>query len=99
LQFLPIQNKKIAELRYEIIQLSDFNIPSQFVERLGYAPVAIRVENTGDKAAENVILDATTKHSIEKCETEPQQFMPRNLANNVYLSIERLNPGQTFRMS
>lgn len=98
--FTYFRTRKFAELRYEITELSDFKIPAAFVQQLGYAPIAVRIESTGNKAAENVFLDLTTTNQIEKYEIEPETFVPakKPRGNGVQLSIEKLNPAQTLRI-
>jgi hypothetical protein len=92
------QARKTAEIRFEVSELADFKIPGEFLTALSYAPLVIRIESTGNKAAENVILDIATNNAIEKCEVEPSILQPNLTPNRIRLSIDTLNPAQSVRM-
>jgi hypothetical protein len=90
--------RRFAEIRYEISQFVDYRIPPSFLRGLLRVPIAIRVESTGNKAAENVSLVARTKIPIVDCEVEPAASAPARSDNEVRLTVARLNPGQSIRI-
>jgi hypothetical protein len=63
----------------------DDRIPPSFLRGPLRAPIAIRVESAGNKAAENVTLGMTTKVPIVDCEVEPAEAVPMLPDNQVRL--------------
>ncbi len=90
--------RRFAEIRYEISQFVDYRIPPSFLRGLLRAPIAIRVESTGNKAAENVTLVVTTKIPIVDYEVEPAELVATVTDNEVRLKMGKLNPGQSVRI-
>ena len=101
--WIYFRQRKVAELRFQITQLSDFGIPSEFVKELApHALITISLESTGNKAAEHLNLNITAKNSLEKYEVNPKfpnMHVNIGAANEaVRLSIERLNPSQKLKI-
>lgn len=46
--------RKFAKVRYELLQLTDFNLPETFFESLSTFPVRLTIKNIGNKKAEDV---------------------------------------------
>jgi hypothetical protein len=90
--------RKVAEVRYEISQLADYQIPASFLEGLPRAPIMLRAESTGNKAAENVTLVLKVKPLIINCHVEPPIHAPSVVNGEVRLCVARLNPGQSVRI-
>ena len=91
-------SRKISEVRYEISQLSDYKIPAEFLEGLARAPIVVRAQSTGTKAAENVVFKIKMRFPVDKCEVDPSGLEIKIANNEVQLSVARLNPGQSVRM-
>jgi len=68
--------RKIAEVRYEISQLADYQIPASFLEGLPRAPIMLKAESTGNKAAENVSFVLKMRTPIINYHVEPPVYVP-----------------------
>jgi hypothetical protein len=89
---------RIAEVRYQISQLADYQIPASFLEGLPRAPIMLRAESTGNKAAENVTFVLKVKTLVINYHVEPQIHVLSVVNNEIRLYVARLNPGQSVRI-
>ena len=60
----------------ELNELSDFELPAAFYEKIATIPISVRIGNIGNRAAENTILTLATKtrivsHQVDDGETNP----------------------------
>ena len=90
--------RKIARLAYEVSQLSDYDVPESFLQGVTRALVVIRVESTGNKLAENVVLRVKTRSKIVDHEIHPNEFNATVSEQEIATTAEKLNPAQHLRI-
>jgi hypothetical protein len=88
-------SRKRARLIYYVFEFSRYGIPDKF---LTHAPVAISIENSGTKAAENTVLRVTTKSDIAACQIEPSSFVPTRNDREILVNFGLLNPKQEVKV-
>ena len=98
--YAHFSTRKVAKLRYEIVQLTDFGLPETFLEPLPAIPVMLTVYSVGNKKAEdiNIRLELATKvvswnlESDEPCRETIDE-------RQVQVLIQSLNPQERLRLS
>ena len=89
--------RKIARVVYEVSQISDYAVPESFLEDMPTAPIAILVESSGNKRAENVVLRLKTRTEIDK-----YTIVPKDIAEvddkDFTITVPSFNPTQTFKV-
>ena len=96
--FTHFRTHKVAKLTYEVSQLSDFDVPSSFLQDLPRAPVALTITSRGNKGTENIILNLSTRSEIEEYDVTPNGTDVRIEGQSISLNVERLNPSQQVKL-
>ena len=90
--------RQVARLLYEVNQMSDYNVPVAFLGDMTSAPVAVLVESSGSKNAQNVVVEVKAKTEIEEYKIEPEHI--QFVVDKEYMkaSVQSLNPTQTLKL-
>jgi len=98
--YTHLSTRKIAKIRYEVRQLTDFDLPDTFLDSLTTLPVNIIVDNVGNKKAEDIHIwvELTTKildYSIEA----GVEYRARKTENCIQIDNLSLNPTESLSVS
>ena len=96
--YAHFSTRKVAKLTYEVSQLSDFDVPSSFLEDLPRAPVAITINSRGNKGTENIILNLEVNSDIEEYDVSPMSTDVSVDGSSLSLNASRLNPSQQIKL-
>lgn len=98
---LYVDSRKRSLVVCELNELSDFELPAAFYEKIDTIPISVRLGNVGNRAAENTILVVTTKtriisNQVDDGETNPEIEVRGEQAPPYELVVrleDKLNPG------
>lgn len=91
--------RRVARIIYEVCQMSDYNMPAAFLRDMASAPVMVLVESSGNKKAENVVVQVQTKSEIEEYKVEPEDVTEVVGGKDfVKVSARSLNPTQKVKV-
>jgi len=90
--------RRVARIVYEVCQMADYNVPAAFLSDMLSAPITVLVESSGNKQAENVVVQIQTKSEIENCKVEPEDIKPVGGKDFVKIITRALNPTQKVKV-
>jgi hypothetical protein len=93
-----ISTRKVAKLFFDVSQISDTEMPQQFLRELSLAPVSIKVESTGTKNAENICLKVETISKIVRFESNLRDIGTLETPNIFNAVLAKMNPSQKFEV-
>lgn len=96
--YAHFSTRRVAKLTYEVSQLSDFDVPSSFLQDLPRAPVALTITSRGNKGTENIVLNLTAISEVEEYDVTPKGTDVRLEGRSVSLSVGKLNPSQQVKL-
>ena len=98
--YAHFSTRKVAILRYEIVQLTDFGLPQAFLESLPAIPVMLTVYSVGNKKAEdiNIRIRLATKAVSWNLESDEPCRETIN-RQQVQVLVRSLNPHERLRLS
>ncbi len=96
--YVHFSTRRVGKLTYEVSQLSDFDVPSSFLQDLPRAPVALTITSRGNKGTENIILNLAATSEVEEYDVTPKGTNVRLEGRSVSLSVGKLNPSQQVKL-
>ena len=91
--------RKVAKLTYAVSQISDFGVPTSFLQGVNRAPVAVIITSRGNKSTENIIGRVITRYPIDEYEIDPITTTVSQNKNELQFQQDRLNPSQQIHLS
>ncbi len=92
--------KKTANLRYSVIQLTDYDLSEEITTLLHSIPFVINIKSAGNKQVENIRVRMITSSKLEEVKvmaSEEHQESFEEKAANIVLQV--LNPGETIKIT
>ena len=83
---------RVAKLTFEVSQLSDFDVPPDFLDDLPGAPVALTITSRGNKGTENIVLNLKTTSDIEKFNVNREGLDISLEGQSLGLNVEKTKP-------
>jgi len=98
--YTHFSTRKVAKLRYEIVQLTDFGLPDTFLEPLAAMPVMLTVYSVGNKKAENVNVQLDLSAKVVNWNLESDEPCEKTIdGQRVQILVPSLNPQEFLRIS
>jgi|GEM_PF-3506396 len=90
---------KVAELVFDIKEISQFSLPLEFYKDIPSMPLLVDIENKGNKAATNLILTLDFKSKIvSKRVDTSENYEVENEDDKIVLKAQKLNPAEQIRV-
>ncbi len=96
--YAHFRTHRVAKLTYEVSQLSDFDVPSSFLQYLPRAPVALTITSRGNRGTENIVLNLSARSEVEEYDVTPKGTDVRLEGHSISLNVARLNPSQQVKL-
>ena len=96
--YAHFRTHRVAKLTYEVSQLSDFDVPSSFLQDLPRAPVALTITSRGNKGTENIVLNLSARSEVEEYDVTPKGTDVRFEGHSISLNVAKLNPSQQIKL-
>jgi len=91
--------RKVAQILYETCEFSDFKIPPEFLKDIQEAPLMIRVESTGNKRSEDVIIALQTTSRITDHTIASSEKYEADVGDQqIHVRVDKMNPNEDLQL-
>ncbi len=98
--YAHFSTRKVAKLQYEVVQLTDFNLPASFLRPLETIPVMLTVYSVGNKRAENINIQIQLASPVVEWHVESDEPYEEIVhETHAQLLMRSLNPEEVIRLS
>ncbi len=98
--YVHFSNRKSANLKYSIDQLTDYDLPEGITSSIKSVPFSIEIKSVGNKQVENIRIRLDTVSQLEEFQVESsEEYQKIQDIKRANITLPILNPGETIKIT